>query len=59
MVDRANAVGRAWFGRKAGTYRYAAVAFVNGTFYKRQYGEVTVLPGKDEKRTIELQPVNG
>lgn len=58
-VDRANALGRAWFGHEAGTYRYAVVGFVNGTFYKRQYGEVTILAGKDEQRTIELQPLGG
>ena len=55
--DKTNVRGEAWIGHKPGTYRYAVVGFVNGTFYKRQYGEVTILPGKDEKRTIELQPV--
>lgn len=55
-VDRANALGRAWFGRKAGTYRYAVVGFANGTFYKRQSGKVTILPSKETQQTIELQP---
>lgn len=51
--------GKFGIGTKAGTYYYAVVAFVDGIFYKRQRGEVTILPGKDEQRTIELQPLGG
>lgn len=39
-----------------GTYHYAVVAFINGVFYERLRGEVTVVSGKEAKVTVNLQP---
>ena len=40
-----------------GTYHYAVVAFINGVFYERQRGEVTVTAGKKTTLIINLQPL--
>ena len=39
-----------------GTYHYAVVAFINGVFYERLHGEVTVVSGKEAKVMVNLQP---